>query len=273
MANSKQYVHRIVKRNLSTALIIEDDADWDIRIKPQLRDFATAVQGLTQPMMGMPPSTYADMTFPTPNEHSPATIPDMNLHFLPATTAPTYSPYGDNWDILWLGHCGMRFPNGERGAHIPKGRVTWEDHTVPQKQHLRSIYEPEDLLEYPHHTRAVHHAQEPICSLAYAVTQQAARQLLYEVGMTDFSSGYDLELQWFCEGLEGRRRHRCLSMQPSLFQHHRPAGPLSAESDISPHGEGWQERAHSDVLRWSVRMNAEELMSGGRNFSDQWPDE
>jgi GR25 family glycosyltransferase involved in LPS biosynthesis len=36
----------VVEQNLTSALILEDDADWDVRIKPQLRDFALSSQAL-----------------------------------------------------------------------------------------------------------------------------------------------------------------------------------------------------------------------------------
>lgn len=252
---------------------MEDDADWDIRIRDQLQDFAAATKALTQPLMGS--STYADPTYPQPKDDS---IPTLDFHKLPHVAPPIQSPYGDNWDLLWLGHCGMNFPSTDRGSDIPRGRVVWEDNTVPQRRYLWSLWQPDELKEqYPNHTRVVHHAQDPVCSLVYAVTQQAARQILYQLALKDLSTAYDIELNWFCEGREGRNAHRagCLTTQPALFQHHRPAGPKSHESDISLHGDGteWREAPHTNVLRWSVRMNAEELMDGGTTFNDQWPDQ
>lgn len=254
---------------------MEDDADWDIRIKDQLRDFATATHALTQPLAGK--STYADPTYPEPRSKD-AAIPTFDFHQLPRVASPTASPYGDNWDLLWLGHCGMYFPSAARGPDLPRGRVVWEDHTVPQHRYLWNLWQPDELQEqYPDHTRVVHHAQEPVCSVVYAVTQQAARQILYQLALKDVNAEYDIALRWFCEGREGRnsRRDGCLTMQPALFQHHRPAGPRTHESDISPHGDGgeWRDEPHTNVLRWSVRMNAEELMSGGTDFKDQWPDQ
>lgn len=236
---------------------MEDDADWDIRIRYQLRQFATATQALTQPLLGTT-GTFVDPTFPIPNESSPSQVTELNFRRLPTTAPPHKSPYGDNWDLLWTGHCGMNFPFPDNKV-IPKGRVVWTDQTVPQHRHLWTISNPDDLKEqYPaQHTRVVHHTQEAVCSLAYGVTQTAARQLLYEVGLKDVDTAFDINLRRFCEGTGGRAYHRCLTMQPSLFQHYRPVGPKSAESDISDHGSGWREKAHTNVVRWSVRMNAE----------------
>ena len=167
----------------------------------------------------------------------------------------------------------MRFPHLHDNKLIPKGHVSWLDPTVPQQQYLWTVTAPDELKEqYPNHTRVVHHIQEAACSLGYAITQKAARQLLYEIGLKNFNAAFDILLRWFCEGAEGRKHHTCLAMQPSLFQHHRPAGPKSAESDISDHGEGYRGAPHTNVLRWSVRMNAETMMDGENNFVDQWPD-
>ncbi|CAN8096967.1 unnamed protein product [Discula destructiva] len=88
-------IQEIVKRNLSSALIMEDDADWDIRIKDQLRDFATATNALTQPLAGI--STFADPTYPQPTDDSTL---ELDFHQLPRVASPTKSPYGDQWDLL-----------------------------------------------------------------------------------------------------------------------------------------------------------------------------
>lgn len=39
----------MIEQRISLALILEDDADWDIRIKRQMRDFAKASRLLVQP--------------------------------------------------------------------------------------------------------------------------------------------------------------------------------------------------------------------------------
>ncbi|KAK9426084.1 hypothetical protein SUNI508_12628 [Seiridium unicorne] len=260
-------IHEIVRRNLTSALILEDDADWDIRIKDQMRDFALASQALTQPLQGS--KKYADPSYPRPQEKQLEMVRNMPFDHLPSTQAPTISPYGDNWNALWVGHCGMHFPWSKL---TPRARVIHEDDTVPQQQYIEGA--PDLKAQYPNHTRVYHHVQEGICSLGYAVTQTGARQLLYEAGLKPFNVAYDILLLWFCDGAEkeGRSYHDCLTMQPSLFQHHRPAGSKAAESDISPHGDGYVKEARTTVVKWSVRMNAEELMNGGTNYIDQYPD-
>lgn len=146
------------------------------------------------------------------------------------------------------------------------------DETTPERRYLYSFSNPFTLVDaYPEHTRAVHHAQEGVCSLAYAVTQQGARRLLQEVALKDVTDAFDILLRFYCEGTKGRRRHLCLASQPGLFHHHRPAGPDSTQSDIGAHGDGFREHSQTDMVRWSTRLNADVLMDGGTVFHDQYP--
>ncbi|EXU94661.1 glycosyl transferase family 25 protein, partial [Metarhizium robertsii] len=139
-------IHEVVRRNLSSALIMEDDVDWDVRIREQLHDFAVSIRALTQPLRRQP-GKYADPTYPNPVDGSPKTLPDMNFYSLPDTVRPLISPYGDNWDVLWLGHCGMHFVF-EHSNLIPKGRVVKEnDVSVPPKKNLWSINKPFSLVD------------------------------------------------------------------------------------------------------------------------------
>jgi hypothetical protein len=264
--------HRVVRRNLSSVLIMEDDVDWDVRIREQLHDFAVSIRALTQPLRRQP-GKYADPTYPTPVDGSPKTLPDMNFYSLPDTVRPLISPYGDNWDVLWLGHCGMHFVF-EHSNLIPKGRVVKEnDVSVPPKKNLWSINKPFSLVdEYPEHTRVVHHAQEGVCSLAYAVSQQGARNMLREIALKPATDAFDILLRFYCEGTHGRTKQECLSINPSLFSHHRPVGPISASSDIGDHGEGYRHEALTDMVRFSVRLNAEVILNGSTNYIDQFPD-
>ncbi|KAL0943085.1 uncharacterized protein CTRU02_200972 [Colletotrichum truncatum] len=263
----------IVRRNLSSALILEDDVDWDVRIRGQLHDFALSTHALIQPLVGTPLS-YADPTYKNPTGEIPGTVPDIPFDHLPATVPPTTSPYGDDWDLLWVGHCGMHFPFHDN-KNVPKARIIHtNDVTVAPKKNLWTFNIPFTLKEkYPEHTRAVHHAQEGVCTLGYAVSQRGARKLLHEVALKDVSDAYDILLRFFCEGAKGRKPHNCIATQPALFHHYRPAGPLSSMSDIGNHGDGFRETSMSDMIRWSVRLNADAILEGKTEYADQYPDD
>lgn len=63
----------------------------------------------------------------------------------------------------------------------------------------------------------------------------------------------------------------CLTSEPALFNHHRSAGPASAQSDIGDHGDEWRDHPITDMVRWSTRLNADVLIDGGEVFYDSFP--
>ena len=236
--------------NYTSALIVEDDVDWDVRLKSLLKDFALSSHALAQ----KPDST--DISF------------DALAHLPP----PRVSPYGDDWDLLWLGHCGMGLP--KTGGKV----LHYHDPSVPEPQFLHSYLrsDPTPLGIYPAHTRIVmREVSDPVCSLAYAVSQAGARKILYTLGLKTFDGPYDLMLRAWCEGLNGNAsngRQVCLGALPQLFDHHRRKGPKSRDSDISDHGAEYRDKPETLNIRWSVRMNMERILRGETEYEDQWPD-
>lgn len=265
----------MVEQNISSALIMEDDVDWDLRIKPQLQEFAKASRYLLQPIPG------------TKNEHYDTTNPrrssdeqGRDLTLEGTVTLPTTSPYGDldRWDVLWLGHCGVRFaePSDEG---VPLGRVLMQnDETVPERQHLKEEWGSAAAYEqYPQHTRIVHTPVRAACTLAYALSLPAARRLLYEFGVKTLDHSFDMLLRHACQGTHGRKLRTCLTVQPQLFQHHRAAGASSKNSDINQSGgedDGKAENPHAYTpnIRMSTRVNFPKLIEGETDYIDQLKD-
>ncbi|CAI7618362.1 uncharacterized protein N7487_001099 [Penicillium crustosum] len=62
--------------NFQTTLIIEDDVDWDVSVRTQMKNIASAVRSLTK------------------------------------TAQDERWPYGCGWDVLWIGHCGEYWEEG-----------------------------------------------------------------------------------------------------------------------------------------------------------------
>lgn len=253
-------------------LILEDDADWDVRIHQQLRDFALSTRALIQPLAGSSPSSpsYADPTFLDPTASEGNEIP---FDRLPNTVPPRHSPYGDDWDLLWVGNCGLHFPFAQ-STNIPKSRVIHRnDETVAPQKNLWSINKPFTLKEeYPAHTRSVSHAQEGVCTLGYALSHRGARRIMQEVALKPVTDAYDILMRFFCEGVKGRKKGVCLAPQPPYFHHHRAVGPMSAMSDIGNHGGDYRKEAMTDMVRWSVRLNADAIIDGRTDFVEQYPD-
>ena len=225
---------------------MEDDVDWDIRLKPLLKDFAVSCNALA---------------------HS-SNIATLDFDNLPSTQPPSVSPYGDDWDLLWLGHCGLQL--SPRGIAIHQN-----DSSVPEAQYLRSYddHEHSPLELYPPHTRVVmRQVNEPVCSLVYAVSQRGARALLYSLSLQKFDSPYDVMLRAWCQGSDGNEVHVCPGVLPQLFDHYRRAGSKTADTDISEPSEEVREKEETLNIRWSVRLNMEKMLKGETNYDDQYPD-
>jgi hypothetical protein len=298
-------LHSIVEQNTTTALILEDDIDWDIRLKSQLQTFALASRIHLQPLAGGNPPLSAryrpqpGTTSTAEDLKSPAHRNAVSIHAAPPYDRPLVSPYGDDWDVLWLGHCGADFP-----AHPPAlprargpgtGRPAQQsllratipaDATVPAPAHLKPHpFALRDRLaaDFPPHTRVVHAAAGNTCTLAYAVSQRGARRLLQRFGLETFAAGWDLELGAWCDGLyaEGKKgaasgaaagatgAPTCLTVQPPLFSHYWTEGK---GSDIQAQGGGYLHKTGSQYVRLSVKANMAALVEGGEPV-DQWPDE
>lgn len=269
---SRLTYHRIVNEKISSALIIEDDADWDIRIKSQLLDFARASRILTQPVSNS--ESFLDPTFPHPLENKSSSV-EFTLSRFGSVQTPRLSPYGDNWEILWIGHCGARFADIERSAKSPRGRVlTYEDPTVVQSQYFNQGYGATELIEkYPNHTRAYHHAGENTCTTAYAVTQESARRILYHAGLRKLDVPIDLALWKYCDGVEASQARSCVTTSPSFFaQYIAPKGRTETSNDTSDHPERFNEQGQSPNIRLSTRINMNKWVEGERDYIDQFPD-
>jgi len=233
-------IERVAYKDLGSALIMEDDVDWDIRIKALLQNFAISAAALVS---------------------SPADEVYFNDIPKPSPNPPTNSAYGDDWDMLWLGHCGSSLP----GRKV----IQLDDNSVPEPHYLHSWNSDEvtPLSIFPNHTRVVMQNAVHICSLAYAVSQKGARKLLYELGINKLSGPFDLMLRDWCSQSE----NTCLSVLPQLFDHHRVKGPMSLDSDIRLK-EGERDQALTLNVRLSTAMNIPKLLIGSTDYDDQYPD-
>jgi hypothetical protein len=290
-------VRRMVEENIETALIMEDDMDWDVRIKPLLETVAKGVRTVSG---ALPDALY-------PAGRSTAGI------------AGPSSPYGDDWDLLWLGHCGEPFPEtmqenkgleeGDEGKLAMSTKYTiHNDATVPP---LKGITGLVNFTAYPEHTRWVHPSSAPICTFAYALSQRGARKVLFDLSVDRLSGPFDNALAWLCrravaswpkilrgeklvaEGEEvgtdkGDRGldMKCFSVTPPVFFHHKAKGKVSGDSDIQVVGgekkkdgkdaekkeekkkeeevkkEEVREKGKTENIVWSARLNVRNMLMG-----------
>ncbi|KAI1345064.1 hypothetical protein F5Y15DRAFT_364734 [Xylariaceae sp. FL0016] len=226
-------IRRIVEDDIESALIMEDDMDWDVRLKTQLEQFAEGARSI------MPPG---------PN---------------PA------SPYGDSWDILWLGHCGEIFPEvlpENEGKPEHAKFVIHDDATVAPLSKITGLV---DFKSYPEFTRFVHVSGGPICTFAYALSQKGARKVLFDLSVDRLSGAFDNALAALCrDGASGNLdglQAKCISVTPSLFFHHRAKGAMSGDSDIQnfEHAD-IREKGTTENIVWSARNNIKNLLMGSR---------
>lgn len=163
----------VVQSGFDTALILEDDVDWDITLKDQIRLISDAVRKFTN-------------------------VPDSDP-----------SPYGHDWDILWIGHCGEHTdPDTERVEYPDSTVQKHANYTGWSEKYMKNIGEGHRLVQ-----RAIN----PVCTFAYAVTQQGAQNVLEWAGSGQ-NQAFDIRLMQACRP----KLLNVVSVQPEVMHHYTP---------------------------------------------------
>jgi hypothetical protein len=272
---------------------MEDDIDWDVRLKSQMAIFSLASRAYLRPLRASPSRSLMN-----PNQESADGKPNVfNVFEADKSYPPWNYPYGGNWDMLWLGHIGTEMPSDwkdlDTNTKYPPRSLTTitipDDDTVPVPEHLKShpfADRPDHMSAvFPPHTRLVHESRNTMGAQAYAVTQQGARRLLHQFGLNTFTSGYDVLLRDWCDGVyhaDGKQKSRpvCLTVNPPLFSHYYAK---SGGSDIHGIGGGFMKKVGSPYVRLSVKANMGRMLDRGSTedmdvglldgLVDQWPDD
>jgi len=233
-----------VKERTETALIFEDDADWDVNIKSQLVEFARG----TRYLQGSA---------------------DNGLH----------SPYGDDWDMLWFGHCGISNYPLESGKYF----VIRDDPTVsPIRRRYHGSRQPNlspdalgGVFRGANFTRYVYSPTYGLCAIGYAVSLRGAEKLLYNFSIQPSAPVWDRAISKLCDkhdlgGLAGN----CYAPWPTMFSSFRPPGNTSRDSDRT-------DRAHTTFRNYSrtgelvypLRINFDRYITRQDMIPSQWPEE
>ncbi|KAL2867469.1 uncharacterized protein BJX67DRAFT_78503 [Aspergillus lucknowensis] len=173
----------VYQSELETALIVEDDVDWDVAVRRQMMNISVAVRNLT----GAPETDQ--------------------------------SPYGINWDVLWLGHCGEQWAESIE-------TVVFDDAHVVSHADYRGFW-PDKVVLLPELKRAVYWSSSPVCTFAYAVTHGGARKILQRLG-SGLGEAFDVELQHQCQ----IRRLTCVSVVPEVFRQYFPPAEFDVKSNV-----------------------------------------
>jgi GR25 family glycosyltransferase involved in LPS biosynthesis len=253
-------LREVIRTGILSALVLEDDADWDIQLPEQMQQFSIAAR-----------EVLASRPYHSPSGTSMYLMPD--------------SPYGADWDVLWIGHCGGWPPTHRFNQYHsiiradttvpPIGDIADLLYDVPENQ-LCSAHTGRDPVnrtcDAPRlalDERIVQYKTGPFCTAGYAVSQQGARKMLSQLAgdaLNNFNAAIDFKMRELCQG---DKEHgevdemRCLTVTPPYIGSHRRRGPLSGDSDIRQ-GSSTQMRTvgESRGLVWSVRMNMRNLILG-----------
>ncbi|RDA88590.1 hypothetical protein CP532_5900 [Ophiocordyceps camponoti-leonardi (nom. inval.)] len=188
-------LRQFIESDDETALLLEDDVDWDVRLRSVQMPLLSSALG----------------------------------KLLPASVSAAY-PYGkpDDWDLLYLGHCGDYW--GPVSSDFKADHYKPED--LAETEHVafadETMLDMRDLhpwtssqlahLGVAPKTRLLHRSKFPLCTFAYAVTRNSASRLLSDLAgrrMKDGPSAYDVAILDACrdKGL------RCWTVNPELFHH------------------------------------------------------
>lgn len=178
-------IKHVVYSGYETALIVEDDVDWDVSLRTQqIALLSDAVRNFT------------------------------------AVPANDTSPYGRDWDILWLGHCGEH-------TDPDTPRVEYVDTTTPQHADYSGWTAP-DLNNFGEGRRVVQRAVGPVCTFAYALTAAGARNVLAWAGTGGVNQAFDIRLLEACQ----RRALRVVSVQPEIMHQYMPPNEEGYWSEV-----------------------------------------
>jgi GR25 family glycosyltransferase involved in LPS biosynthesis len=241
-------LQRVVENRISSTLILEDDADWDVSIKAQMTEFARGTRWL------------------------------MNL------TGPSHSPYGDGWDILWIGHCSAHSHHSDTRRWVIR-----KDLTVPPPNKRGSMLQPYDLgywegaPDFDTQTRIIYKAGYGFCFAGWAVSLRGAEKILHKLSMLPYELAVDLGVAEMCA--HGTYNIVCLAPFPAYVGISKPAGNSNRGSDIvDGNGKGragdvatrdnaggkFRKEPESERVVFSTRMNIPRLLVGETEFESNY---
>ena len=201
-------MQKIVDGHIESALILEDDADWDVFLKYQLAQFAIGTRSLQR-------SFEADG-----------------------------SPYGSRWDFLWLGHARLSATNDGQEIYMLRDDPTVppfaKRHSFWRQTHIPTGLQLND-------TRAVVKTDGGIGTVAIAVTLNGARKILSALSLNAPAMPVDSGYNRLCGGIL-KPQLACYGPWPPLISPHRAAGPRSRDSDISNNSKSWHEEFTWDTV-------------------------
>ncbi|KAL6252988.1 hypothetical protein RBB50_000707 [Rhinocladiella similis] len=230
-------MQEMVRRRIRSTMIFEDDSDWDVGFKSQMLQVARGTRWL------------------------------LNQ----TDESQTHSPYGDGWDVIWLGHCGA--------SPDPKDKRRWvipQDPTVlpPRKRWSLFGFNQADMSPWQpadNQTRILYVPVSGVCSAGWAISLAGAEKILYYQSMIPFGKPVDEGVGAMCK--DKALGLRCIAPWPQIIGISKPAGPKSRGSDIMDFKPtDVREKPTSHGVMFSTRLNIERLIAREATFETQYPD-
>ena len=166
---------------------MESDVDWDMRIK--------------QSMIGVGEGTKAIADWP----FDPPLPAESTSSSIKGALDPQPRPYGDKWDILWIGHCGSS-ANGD-------GRIyAFNDTAAPDDDHAWAYGNRPADGHRPPGTRIVYQLDTTVCTTSYAISNQGAHK--FERIFQQANSPIDLKIWDACAN---NPKLACLAVWPQVI--------------------------------------------------------
>jgi len=244
-----------------TALFLEDDADFGVDIRAQMKLLSQSMtkdrrleRNTNRAADEQQVQVQANSNIATDNSSSEDA---MDLH----------NPYAmDTWDIFWLGHWGMEFAGNYRLVdYTDQYALPWSHLTSDWNNFYASQAAAQTGIEQH---QVVVHGTAPLSSYAWAITRSHAEKLVRRL-RNERAQTFDLALHMDCKG----GVHRCVAPVPEVMHHHKVAGQKSigyvGNVDDGQHDLDWWRRVHKYTfnIQWSARCNA---AGGGEKLGDRW---
>jgi hypothetical protein len=179
-------LRHVIASGFETAFIVEDDVDFDVRLRDQMQLVSDNIRNFTS-------------------------APDDDD-----------SPYGLDWDVLWLGHCGSALYSAispDVLKYQDDSRCTTEHYSGWSKHFLR------DNLEEGF--RAIQTSMQTVCTFGYGVNRKSAPKVLKFLASGQ-DEAFDVALSSHCNGEE----LKCIVVNPQIMNHYEPPEGYEYESQV-----------------------------------------
>ncbi|KAI5820848.1 LPS glycosyltransferase [Pyronema omphalodes] len=209
-----------------TALILEDDIDWD-------DNFAPILERLTK-------------------------------HLPKAGSSPPYGH--EAWDVLWLGAClhTPKPAKGDQKAKVIRYDDPMAPNRSEMREYDRKYFDEHRELGGTYKDsgeRVIQEAYQPVCTMAYAVTKRGAQQLLYHIGYRQLDGPVDLAMAWATSA----GKIKGWVVWPPLITAWRLGGPKDSDIQKSSSQSKGNDDGHSDGIKKSARKEMAAHFMAPRN--------